>query len=326
MERLVPEQRDLRMLRQKIVDRGGPGFLHAGDDETHAIDFAPSKKIRLHVPNCYHFYAAAKLDRPRLRHGFGRTGILRRAVSQAFIGNVQDAAHESGGFEDLAWLFTCDSRNRGLIRQGFDEAALLWKAVRSTSGNILEIGRNLAGSTVLLAAASEPEREIFSIDNRSNEQAVCKDYVARRENKARVHLLVADSRKPLPNLRFGFAFIDGDHTFEGVLADVVAHWNALQSQDETPPLAAFHDALPNDNFKWRDANRRLKRFTIRLKNKFRREQKPEVGPAYEPGVLKVCDELVRQGLAAKWGSAASMLVLRKIADLPPNFSEIARNA
>jgi predicted O-methyltransferase YrrM len=230
----------------------------------------------------------------------------------------------SEGFEDLAWLFTCDSRSRGLIRQGFDEAALLWKAVKATSGNILEIGRNLAGSTVLLAAAAGPDREIYSIDNRSNENRTCKDYLARAANKARVHLLVADSRAALPNLRFGFLFVDGDHTLDGVLADVVAHWNAVQSSDETPALVAFHDALPNDNFKWRDANRKLNRLSIRVKNKFRKRQKPEVAPDYEPGVLKVCDELIRQGLAAKWQSAGSMLVMRKLDELPRNFSEIAR--
>jgi hypothetical protein len=141
-----------------------------------------------------------------------------------------------------------------------------------------------------------------------------------------VHLLVADSRVTLPNLRFGFLFVDGDHTFEGVLADVVAHWNALQAEDEKPALVAFHDALPNDNFKWRDADRKLKRLSIRLKNKFRKRRKPEVAPAYEPGVLRVCDELIRQGLAAKWRTAGSMLVLKKLADLPRNFPEIARHA
>ena len=228
----------------------------------------------------------------------------------------------TAGFEDLAWLFTCDSRNRGLIRQGFDEAALLWKAVRSTSGNILEIGRNLAGSTVLLAAASELDREIYSIDNRSNEQRACKEYLARAENQGRVHLLVADSRAPLPILKFGLILIDGDHSFEGVLSDVVAHWNSA----DKAALLAFHDALPNDNFKWRDEGRRWKRFWIRSKNKFRKEQKPEIGPAYEPGVLKVCDELIRQGLATKWRSASSMLVVRKLANLPPDFAAIVRKA
>jgi hypothetical protein len=245
-------------------------------------------------------------------------------MSQAFVRNVEASTRSANeGFEDLAWIFNCDSRNRGLIRQGFNEAAVLWTAVKATSGNILEIGRNLAGSTVLLAAAG-PDREVYSIDNRSNEDRACKDYLARTSNKGRVHLLVADSRVPLPNLRFGFLFIDGDHTFEGVLADVVAHWNALQSSGEYPALAAFHDALPNDNFKWRDANRKLKRLWIRVKNKFRKRQKPEVAPAYEPGVLKVCDGLIRQGLAAKWRSAGSMLVLKKLIDLPRNFSETVR--
>src|SRR6266581_8239094 len=246
-------------------------------------------------------------------------------TSQAFIGRVEESIQAAKeGFEDLAWLFTCDSRNRGLIRQGFDEAAILWKAVKATSGNILEIGRNLAGSTVLLAAAVGPDREIYSIDNRSHEDRACKDYLARAANKDRVHLLVADSRVPLPNLRFGLLFIDGDHTFEGVLADVVAHWNALQSSGEKPALAAFHDALPNQNFKWRDADRNLNRLWIRLKNKSRKRQKPQIAPDYEPGVLKVCDELIHQGLAEKWRSAGSMLVVKKLGDLPRNFSEVAR--
>ena len=247
-------------------------------------------------------------------------------MSQALIANVEESTTTAGeGFEDLAWLFTCDSRNRGLIRQGFDEAALLWKAVKSTSGNILEIGRNLGGSTVLLATAAAAKREIYSIDIRSNEDRACKNYLARSEYKARVHLLVADSRRPLPNLSVGFLFIDGDHTFEGVLGDVVAHWNALVAENEKPALAAFHDALPNDNFKWRDADRKLKRFLIRLKNKWRKRQKPEVASAYEPGVLKVCDELIRQGLAARWGAAGSMLVVRKLADLPADLAKIAQS-
>jgi hypothetical protein len=246
-------------------------------------------------------------------------------ATQAFIAMVEDSLpNATEGFEDLAWIFTCDSRNRGLIRQGFDEAAVLWKAVKATSGNILEIGRNLAGSTVLLAAAAGPDREIYSIDIRSHQNRACKDYLADAANKTRVHLLVADSRVPLPNLRFGFLFIDGDHTFEGVLADVVAHWNALQSPGEDPALVAFHDALPNNNFKWRDADRTMNRLWIRLKNKFRKRQKPEVAPDYEPGVLKVCDELIRQGLATKWRSAGSMLVVKKLGDLPRNFSEVAR--
>jgi predicted O-methyltransferase YrrM len=222
-------------------------------------------------------------------------------------------------FEDLAWLFRCDSRNRGIIRQGFDEAALLWKAVKATSGDILEVGRNRAGSTVLLAAAS-PGRRVYSIDLKSNYDPACGDFLARPENKDRVNLLVADSRKPLPDQRYGFLFIDGDHSFEGVLADVVAHWNALEDVDGKSGLAAFHDAVPNKNFEWRDANRKMNRAWIRFKNRFREKKKPEIAPDYEVGVFRVCEKLVELGLSKRWGAAGSMLVLRKIADLPSDFA------
>lgn len=227
-------------------------------------------------------------------------------------------------FEDLTWLFNCDSRNRGIIRQGFDEAALLWKAVKATSGNILEIGRNRAGSTVLLAAASAG-RDVYSIDIKSKHDPACGEYLSRPENKSRVHLVTADSRKPLPDLTYGFLFVDGDHSFEGVLADVVAHWNALQAANEFPGLAVFHDALPNENFKWRDQDRRLNRFWIRLKNKFRKRQKPEIAPDYELGVFQVCQRLVDQGVAKRWGGAGSMLVLRKLTDLPADFFASSRD-
>jgi Methyltransferase domain len=227
------------------------------------------------------------------------------------------------GFEDLVWLFTCDSRNRGIIAQGFNEAAMLWKAAKATAGNILEIGRKRGGSTVILAAAGA-DRTIYSLDLRLKPHPRCKDYLERPENRDRVQLLVANSRGPLPGVRCGLLFIDGDHSFEGVLADVLAHWNSLQAGRGSVALAAFHDALPNDNFKWRDADRRWNRFLIRVKNKLRKRQKPEVAPDYEPGVARVCDELLRQGVAMKWDSAGSMLVMEKLADLPRDFAEKAR--
>jgi Methyltransferase domain len=223
-------------------------------------------------------------------------------------------------FEDLVWLFRCDSRNRGIIRQGFDEAALLWKAVKATAGNIIEVGRNKAGSTVLLAAAGSG-RAVYSIDIRDKNNPKCQDYLSRPENQERVRVLVTDSRKPLPNVTCGFLFIDGDHSFEGVLADVIAHWNSLQSVDGKPALAAFHDALPNENFKWRDSDRRLNQFWIRLKNKFRNRQKPEIAPDYEIGVNRVCEKLIEVGCAERFGEASSMLVLRKLSALPQGFRE-----
>jgi Methyltransferase domain len=233
--------------------------------------------------------------------------------------NAESPTAASGqNFEDIVWLFRCDSRNRGIIRQGFDEAALLWKAVKATSGNIIEIGRNHAGSTVLLAAAS-PGRTIYSIDINPKHHPKADEYLKSPEHKDRVRLLITDSRKPLPGVSCGFLFIDGDHSFEGVLADTIAHWNALKNTDGRPGLAAFHDALPNENFKWRDADRRFNRFWIRWKNKFRKRQKPEIAQDYEIGVNLVCQKLLDEGLAERWGGASSVLVLRKLADLPSDF-------
>jgi predicted O-methyltransferase YrrM len=226
-------------------------------------------------------------------------------------------------FEDLAWLFNCDSRNRGIIRQGFDEAALLWKAVKATAGDILEIGRNHAGSTVVLATAADSDRVIYSIDLNPKHDPRCEEFLQRAENQKRVRLLVGDSRERLPSATYGLLFIDGDHSYDGVLADTRAHWNALKNVNGKPGLAVFHDALPNENFKWRDADRRFNRFWIRLKNKLRARQKPEVAPDYGVGVNRVCRKLLDERLAEQWGAASSMLVLRKLADLPDDFGKDA---
>jgi predicted O-methyltransferase YrrM len=176
------------------------------------------------------------------------------------------------GFHELAWLFQCDSRNRGIIRQGFDEAALLWKTVKATGGDILEIGRNQGGSTALLAAAGI-DRAVYSIDVRDRTHAAVRDFLEQPQIKPRVHLLLADSRQALPGRTFGLLFIDGDHSFEGVLADTMAHWNRLRDAGTFPALAAFHDAVPNENFRWRDSRRKVHELLTRAKNLLRKKRK-----------------------------------------------------
>jgi hypothetical protein len=232
-------------------------------------------------------------------------------------GSFDSTTATADHFEYFAWLFQCDSRNRGIIAQGLDEAALLWRAVKASSGNILEIGRKRAGSTVLLAAAGKG-RLVYSIDLRLRPNDRCKEYL---ESRGGVELRVADSRNALPEVAIGFLFIDGDHSFEGVLADVMAHWNSLRDTNGRPGLAAFHDALPNENYKWRDSDRKLNRFWIRLKNRLRSTRKAEIAPDYAEGVNRVCHHLVDRGVAERWGAASSMLVLRKIKDLPDDFAE-----
>jgi hypothetical protein len=44
MERLVPQQRDVRMLSEKIVDRSRAGFLHTGGYEIYLFNLAAPKR------------------------------------------------------------------------------------------------------------------------------------------------------------------------------------------------------------------------------------------------------------------------------------------
>ena len=55
--------------------------------------------------------------------------------------------------------------------------------------------------------------------------------------------------------------------------------------------------------------------------KFRRTPENEIAQDYEIGVNRVCQKLLSEGLAERWGAASSVLVLRKLADLPGDFRD-----
>lgn len=48
VQRLITEKRHLRMLGEKIVQRGSSGFLDSADDKINLVDFSPLKKTRQH--------------------------------------------------------------------------------------------------------------------------------------------------------------------------------------------------------------------------------------------------------------------------------------
>lgn len=176
-------------------------------------------------------------------------------------------------FEDITWLFTCNESNRGIIRLNFDEAALLWKAVRATAGPMLEIGSRFGGSTVLMLAAGGELRDLVSIDTAPEHAPESRWFFERQEVSERLTLLQQDSKIRLAGQRFGLIFIDGDHSYEGVKGDVEAHWpNVIPGG-----LVAFHDAYDQSY-----------------------------------GVYRVCGELGEQGMADTWGFSASMHVMRKL--------------
>lgn len=197
-------------------------------------------------------------------------------------------------FEDCTWLFTNDNRNRGIIRLNFDEAGLLWRCLGETGGDILEIGRKWGGSTCLLLEGA-PGRRITSIDIDPQHHPLSDQRFAKPDAADRLDLLVQDSRVRLTDRQFGFLFIDGDHSYEGVTADTQAHWNDLSATDGKLALAAFHDAVPNDGLGYCS----------------------EINHC--PGVEQACRELVDAGKARTWASTGSMLVLEKRADIPDGF-------
>lgn len=148
------------------------------------------------------------------------------------------------GFEKLTWLFTCNNKSRGIIRMNFDEAALLWMAVKRSAGPILEIGRAKGGSTLLLCAAAT-DRRIISIDIKNKLHPTVAKRLRQYENIDQLELITQDSAKGLPGETFGLIFFDGDHSSEGIKQDVQLYWPALKSFYGRRPLAIFHDAIPN---------------------------------------------------------------------------------
>lgn len=196
-------------------------------------------------------------------------------------------------FSDLAWLFTCNNLNRGILRQNFDEAALLWRAVRSSEGAILEIGRRHGGSTALLLEAAG-DRPVTSIDLAPEHNPGCEVMFQRiiASHPDRLNLIIGNSRVPMgEGTCWGLMFIDGDHTYEGVKADIVAHWAELSKGSP----AVFHDAVPNDGLSY------------------------EGKLNHHEGVRRVCDELIAHGCAVSVASAGSSLWLEKRAELPEGY-------
>jgi predicted O-methyltransferase YrrM len=153
------------------------------------------------------------------------------------------------GFEDLWWLFTTNLTNWGVISMDFAEASYLFRLARSLGRTrCLEIGRFKGGSTFLLAAATSPDSRILSIDNHSKLSAVfdgaaldraLTDALEAHGFAGKVELRTGDSgRWPLDRESLDLAFVDGDHSYEGVSRD----FHNVKAAIKPRGHVVFHDA------------------------------------------------------------------------------------
>jgi len=186
----------------------------------------------------------------------GRTTPGKHAVHAATAGDrgsgrFTDATWPASArdFEDLDFLFTSSQLNHGIASLRFDEAALLFRTVRSLGpATIAELGRFKGGSTFLIAVAMAPGSELWSYDLHLEPPAGATGAELDRELTSAlgryelegVQVVVGDTRTAEPPPRpVDLLFVDADHGYEGARADF-DRWGALLRPGGH---VLFHDAV-----------------------------------------------------------------------------------
>ena len=139
-------------------------------------------------------------------------------------------------FEDLIFLFNFNVETRGIIRMDLDEAAYLYKVVKTIDKKnplCVEIGRAYGGTTLLLLSAGGA---VMSIDDQMNPVFKSKQVVDEMTHRFSVfmdtHKLpktflkvqVADSKTyDYGELKCDVLFIDGEYSRRNIKADF-DHW------------------------------------------------------------------------------------------------------
>lgn len=181
----------------------------------------------------------------------GRHAVHAATAADRDSGRFRDVAWPATarGFEDLDFLFTSSQLNHGIASLRFDEAALLFRTVRSLGkATIVELGRFKGGSTFLMAVAMEPGSELWSFDLHLEPPPGATGPELDRELQSAleryrlvgVHVVVADTRTAdPPPAPIDLLFVDADHRYEGARADF-ERWGSLVRPGGH---VLFHDAV-----------------------------------------------------------------------------------
>jgi predicted O-methyltransferase YrrM len=172
------------------------------------------------------------------RHSKWAVEALRERDNHSFA-NLPNRPQRN--FEDLDWMLVSNSTNKGLLLLQFDEAAHLFRLVRSKpAAQIVEIGRFHGGSTFLFAVASDNDSMVTSIDIAPQNDELLQIALKKSGLAPKVHLLVSDSHDGEAKADFyDLIFVDGDHSYEGVLKDY-EHWKKAVKPGGS---LVFHNAV-----------------------------------------------------------------------------------
>lgn len=150
---------------------------------------------------------------------------------------------EETRMNDYKWLwFNRHGKlgRRGWIRVDPAEGEVLLRYCKLAKEGIVEIGRKFGGSTCLMMAESTVP--VISIDifdhigkNGAPKENPCVSRVRKHINEGRLTLITAKSAEVELTNEYDVLFVDGNHSYSGVVADIRTYWKKLTG------YALFHD-------------------------------------------------------------------------------------
>jgi len=136
--------------------------------------------------------------------------------------------------EDGNFTHTGFRKVKGIIRMTPNEALVLHKFCSNAEQGIVEIGRKLGGSLYLICKCSNVP--VYSVDTGrwdSDEGSLINKCIEEFQDK--LSIINCRSAQAVIPQKYDVLFIDGDHTYKGVMRDIIAHWDKLTN------VCIFHD-------------------------------------------------------------------------------------